>query len=66
MGLAGLPVPEEYGGVGVDPMTTAIALEALGYGCEDTGLVFSLCAHLLACVVASVFSTLHSRGACLS
>ena len=51
MGLAGLPVPEEYGGAGLDPVSTAIALEALGYGCEDAGLVFSLCAHLLPCVV---------------
>jgi alkylation response protein AidB-like acyl-CoA dehydrogenase len=33
------------------PMSTAVALEALGYGCEDSGLVFSICAHLLACVV---------------
>ena len=32
-------------------MSCAIALEALGYGCQDGGLVFSLCAHLLACVV---------------
>ena len=31
--------------------STAIALEALGYGCQDGGLVFSLCAHLLSCVV---------------
>lgn len=51
MGLQGLPVPEEYGGLGQDPLTTAVALEALGYGCEDSGLVFSICAHLLACVV---------------
>ncbi|MBA2670886.1 MAG: acyl-CoA dehydrogenase family protein [Gemmatimonadetes bacterium] len=51
MGLQGLPVPEEYGGVGQDPLSTALALEALGYGCEDGGLVFALCAHLLACVV---------------
>jgi hypothetical protein len=51
MGLLGLPVPTEYGGAGLDPVSTAIALEALGYGCEDGGLVFSLCAHLLACVV---------------
>ena len=51
MGLQGLPVPPEYGGSGLDPLSTAIALEALGYGCEDGGLVFSLCAHLLACVV---------------
>ncbi|TIU10556.1 MAG: acyl-CoA dehydrogenase family protein, partial [Mesorhizobium sp.] len=32
-------------------MSTAIAIDALGYGCEDSGLVFSICAHLLACVV---------------
>jgi len=51
MGLVGLPVSEEYGGAGLDPLSTAIALEALGYGCEDSGLVFSICAHLLACVV---------------
>lgn len=51
IGIQGLPVPEDYGGSGVDPLTCAIALEALGYGCRDGGLVFSLCAHLLSCVV---------------
>jgi alkylation response protein AidB-like acyl-CoA dehydrogenase len=51
IGIQGLPVPEQYGGSGVDPLTCAIALEALGYGCHDGGLVFSLCAHLLSCVV---------------
>jgi alkylation response protein AidB-like acyl-CoA dehydrogenase len=51
MGLLGLPVPEEYGGVGLDPLTTAMALESFGYGCRDGGLVFSVCAHLLSCVV---------------
>ena len=51
VGLLGLPVPEEYGGSGADPLSCAIALEALGYGCRDGGLVFSICAHVLACVV---------------
>jgi alkylation response protein AidB-like acyl-CoA dehydrogenase len=51
MGLPGLPVPVEHGGTGLDGPSTAIALEAFGYGCEDGGLVFSVCAHLLACVV---------------
>jgi alkylation response protein AidB-like acyl-CoA dehydrogenase len=51
IGIQGLPVPEEYGGSGVDALSSAIALEALGYGCHDGGLVFSLCAHLLSCVV---------------
>lgn len=51
IGIQGLPVPEDYGGSGFDSLSCAIALEALGYGCRDGGLVFSLCAHLLACVV---------------
>jgi alkylation response protein AidB-like acyl-CoA dehydrogenase len=51
MGLPGLPVPEELGGLGLDPLGCAIALDALGYACPDRGLVFSLCAHLLSCVV---------------
>ncbi len=51
MGIQGLPVDEKYGGVGADPITTAMALEAFGYGCHDGGLVFAVCAHLLACVV---------------
>jgi hypothetical protein len=51
IGIQGLPIPEEYGGSGADTLSCAIALEALGYGCHDGGLVFSLCAHLLACVV---------------
>jgi len=51
IGIQGLPVPSQYGGSGVDALTCAMALEALGYGCRDGGLVFSLCAHLLSCVV---------------
>jgi alkylation response protein AidB-like acyl-CoA dehydrogenase len=51
MGLQGLPVPEEYGGSGLDPVSVSVALEALGYGCRDGGLTFAICAHLLACVV---------------
>src|SRR5258708_22363470 len=51
MGLPGLAVAEDVGGVGLDAQGTAVALEALGYGCEDGGLVFALCAHLLACAV---------------
>ncbi len=51
MRLPGLPIPEEYGGLGLDALGTALALEALGYACEDSGLVFALCAHMLPCAV---------------
>lgn len=45
-GIQGLPVPEEYGGRGVDPLTLMMALEALGYGCTDNGLLFALGAQM--------------------
>ncbi len=50
-GLLGLPVAAEYGGMGLDALTTAYAIEALGRGCEDAGLVFSISAHEFACVM---------------
>lgn len=50
-GLLGLSVPEQYGGIGLDAVTTARAIEAFGQGCEDGGLVFSVSAHLFACVM---------------
>jgi L-prolyl-PCP dehydrogenase len=46
IGLQGLPIAEEYGGQGADPLTTVLALEALGYGCRDNGLIFSLNAQM--------------------
>ncbi|MGH9369262.1 MAG: acyl-CoA dehydrogenase family protein, partial [Thermoanaerobaculia bacterium] len=49
LGLLGLPVSREYGGMGLDCLTTARALEALGNGCPDGGLGLTLGAHLLAC-----------------
>lgn len=45
-GLQGLPVPEDLGGLGADPLTTVGALERLGYACKDNGLIFSINAHL--------------------
>lgn len=48
-GLAGLDVPAEYGGLGLDCLTTARVLEGFGAGCRDLGLLFSTAAHLFAC-----------------
>jgi alkylation response protein AidB-like acyl-CoA dehydrogenase len=45
-GIHGLPIPEEYGGQGADPLTTVGVLESLGYGCKDNGLVFSINAQM--------------------
>jgi len=46
LGIQGLPVPPEYGGLGADPLTTVGALERLGHACKDNGLIFSINAHL--------------------
>jgi L-prolyl-PCP dehydrogenase len=45
-GIQGMPVPEELGGGGHDLVTTLLGLEALGYGCRDNGLIFSINAHM--------------------
>ncbi|MBI3995015.1 MAG: acyl-CoA dehydrogenase family protein [Nitrospirae bacterium] len=45
-GILGLPIPSEWGGRGLDMVSVFYALEGLGYGCRDNGLVFSMHAHL--------------------
>jgi len=45
-GIQGLPVPAEYGGQGQDLETTVAAMEGLGHGCPDTGLIFAINAAL--------------------
>ncbi len=50
-GVLGWPVPARYGGGGLDPLTTMVALDALGYGCRDNGLVFAVNNHLWGCAI---------------
>jgi alkylation response protein AidB-like acyl-CoA dehydrogenase len=45
-GIQGLPIPAELGGAGADILTTVLVMEALGYGCHDNGLIFSLNAQM--------------------
>lgn len=51
LGLLGLCLPTGYGGGGLGAFETALALEAFGAGCPDTGFAFAACAHLLACAL---------------
>ena len=50
-GSQGMPAPAEFGGGGADVVTTMLGLEALGYGCTDAGLVFTINAHMWTSVV---------------
>ena len=50
-GALGLCVDDALGGMGLDSLTSARTVEALGQGCPELGLLFSAAAHLFACVV---------------
>lgn len=41
LGLLGLDVPEQYGGSEVDAISSAIAIEELGWGCGSTALAIA-------------------------
>jgi len=45
-GVLGMPIPQEYGGLGLGLASLLAVMEGLGYGTRDQGLLFSLNAHL--------------------
>lgn len=45
-GLLGMPVPTEYGGLGLGLPELLAVMEGLGYASRDQGLLFSINAHL--------------------
>jgi alkylation response protein AidB-like acyl-CoA dehydrogenase len=50
-GVQGLPIPEEYGGLGLDITTCVLVMDGLGYSCRDSGLLFSLNSHIWTCEI---------------
>lgn len=50
-GILGLPVPERYGGQDRGLIATILTMEALGKGCRDQGLLFSMHAHMWSVVM---------------
>lgn len=45
-GVLGMPIPQEYGGLGLGLSELLAVMEGLGYATRDQGLLFSLNAHL--------------------
>lgn len=45
-GVLGMPIPREYGGLGLGLSELLAVMEGLGYASRDQGLLFSLNAHL--------------------
>jgi alkylation response protein AidB-like acyl-CoA dehydrogenase len=50
-GVQALPLPREYGGLGEDIVTCMLAMQALGKGCRDSGLLFALGSHMWTCEI---------------
>ena len=48
-GLLGMCIPEEYGGMGLDYLTSAMILETLGKNCSDNGFIFAITNHIWVC-----------------
>jgi alkylation response protein AidB-like acyl-CoA dehydrogenase len=45
-GVLGMPIPADFGGMGLGLTDLLAVMEGLGQGCRDQGLLFSLNAHL--------------------
>ena len=48
-GIQGLTLPQRYGGLEMDILTSIAAMEGMGYACSDSGLLFSLNSHIWTC-----------------
>jgi alkylation response protein AidB-like acyl-CoA dehydrogenase len=51
MGIQGLPIPEEWGGAGANALTSVVAMQALGFGCKDNGLIHAINSHMWGCEI---------------
>ena len=56
-GLTALCIPQAYGGLGYDLVTTAAIMDAFGYACVDSGLVHAVGAHLISATTINLFGT---------
>lgn len=50
-GIQGMPMPSEFGGLELDTTSCLLAMQALGKGCRDSGLLFSLNSHMWTCEI---------------
>ena len=57
MGLMGLLTPEEYGGLNEELLSSALSVQALSYGCEDSGLVHAIITQLCCIVLINLYGS---------
>lgn len=61
-GLLGLLLPREYEGSEYDALTAAIALEALGAGCSDHGLVHAVGTQIISGIQINLFGSAEQKS----
>ena len=61
VGIQGLSMPTEYGGTPLNCLQAMLAMEALGYGCADNGLIFIILLILPPTLYLSLPQKLDSR-----
>ncbi|MDJ0793300.1 MAG: acyl-CoA dehydrogenase family protein [Woeseiaceae bacterium] len=64
-GLLGLCVPESYGGAGLDCVSAANVIDALGYGCLDHGLVHAVCTQNLCAIHVNEYGSAEQKSSYL-
>ena len=57
MGLLALLTPEEHGGLNENLLSSALSIEALSYGCQDSGLVHAIITQLCCIVLVKLYGS---------
>jgi len=57
MGLLSLLTPEQFGGLNEDLISTVHSVQALSYGCEDSGLVHAIITQLCCIVLLKLYGS---------
>jgi alkylation response protein AidB-like acyl-CoA dehydrogenase len=61
-GVLAMPVPREYGGMGLGITEVIAVMEGLGYGTSDQGLLFSINAHMWTSIMPiSLYGTIEQK-----
>jgi hypothetical protein len=57
MGIMSLPFGPQFGGGGLDFLSTTVAMEALSYSCKDSGLVHAISTQLISGLLLNLFGS---------
>ena len=62
MGYMGFLIPENYGGIQENLTTTVLCMEALSYGCLDSGLIHAIVTQICCGVQLSLYGNIEQKA----